>query len=246
MTEGLPAVPARNGMRAALAANLDLTFAGIAGIAFVAAEIIHPTALCGSGAHPSALFTAFGWTSAVGFLLASFLAFVSRKHIAAKIGLFLVGLFVTLVTVIALVVAASPTGLGFADSDGEHPTMQSQLRILAKPPAAGKHAYWLGAHFRKASVASAQGYWSPDTELEYSHIDEHGAQDIYILVRSYRRGATDESADGSSPSQIVHTGSGQDVRITFQQPRTPDAAIIAEARAAVQAIPEDVEYSGCD
>jgi hypothetical protein len=246
MSEGQPAVPARDRVRAALAANLDFTFAGVAGIAFVAAEIIHPTALCGSGAHPSTLFTVFGWTSGGGFLLASFLAFVSRKHIVAKIGLFLVGLFVTLVTTIALLVAASPTGLGFADSDGEHPTMQSQLRILAAPPAAGKHAYWLGAHFRKASVASAQGYWSPDAELEYSHIDEHGAQDVYILVRSYRGGATDERADGSYPSQIVHTGNGQDVRITFQQPGTPDAALIAEARAAVQAVPRDVEYSGCD
>ena len=246
MTEAPPQLSARDGLRAAVAANLDFSFAGAAALAYLVAQIIHPTELCGSGAHPSALFTAFGWASGLGFLLASFLAFVSREHIAAKIGLFLLGLFVTLIATITLVVAASPTGLGFRDSDGEHPTMQSQLRILASPPAPGKHAYWLGAHFRKASVISPQGYWSPDAELAYSHIDESGAQDIYIVVRSYRRAATEETSDGPAPSQIVHTRSGQDVRITFHSPRQPDAAIIAEARAAVQAVPRDVEYSGCD
>jgi hypothetical protein len=246
MTEAPPHLSARDGLRAALAANLDFSFAGAAALAYLVAQIIHPTELCGSGAHPSALFTAFGWTSGLGFLLASFLAFVSRKHIAAKIALFLLGLFVTLVATITLVVAASPTGLGFRDSDGEHPTMQSQLRILAAPPAAGKHAYWLGAHFRRASVVSPQGYWSPDAELTYANSNYSPDGTIQIVVKTYRSLATESDANDLYPSQIVHTRSGQDVRITFQSPRQPDAAVIAEARAAVQAIPRDVEYSGCD
>ena len=145
-------------------------------------------------------------------------------------------------------VAASPTGLGFRDSDGEREHDASVLRRFATPPAAGKHAYWLGAHFRKASVGSAQGYWSPDVQLTYSHIGDNGAQDVYIVVHSYRGPATEKAGydELNYPSEVVHTRSGQDVRITFQEPRQPDAAIMAEARAAVQAIPRDVKYSGCD
>jgi hypothetical protein len=246
MTEGPTPVPALDRVRAALTANLDFTLAGVAGIAFVLAEIIHPTELCGSGAHPSTLFGIFAWTSVVGFLLASFMAFVSRKHLAAEIGLFLIGLVTTLIVAVSLVLAASPTGLGFRDSDGEHPTMQSQLRILAAPPAPGKHAYWLGARFRKATADSPQGYWSPDAQLRYYSYDPQGDDAISIVVKSYRAAATPESTGDLYKSEVVHTRSGQDVRLTFEQPREPDPAIIAEARAAVQAIPRDVEYSGCD
>jgi hypothetical protein len=243
-TEGSPR---GSDLRAALASNLDFTFAGVAAIAFVAAQIAHPTAKCGPGVHPSTLFFIFAWTSGLGFVLASFLAFVSRKHIVAKIALFVVGLVVTLFATIALVLASSPFGMGLVDSDSERPTMQSQLRLVASPRAAGKHAYWLGPSFRDATVNGTQGYWSPDVQLWYSHIDESGRQDVYILVRNYRGRATQKAGEELyNPSEVVHTRSGQDVRITFQQPRQPDAAIMAEARAAVQAIPRDVEYSGCD
>jgi hypothetical protein len=229
-------------------ANLDFTFAGVAALTFVAAQIAHPTVKCGPGIHPSVLFWIFAWTSGLSFLLASFLAFASRKHVAAKISLFLVGLFVTLIATIALVAASSPFGLGLVDSDSERPTMQSQLRLIASPPAAGKHAYWLGASFRDATVSGTRGYWSPRPELYYSHIDEQGVQDIYIVVTTYRAGATDESTDVSTDDRnvIVHTKSGQDVRISFPAPHKADVAMIAEARAAVQAIPRDVTYSGCD
>jgi len=243
MTGGPPDGSTRSKLRAALASNLDFTFAGGAALAYIVAQIIHPTALCGSGAHPSALFVVFAFMSCAGFLVASFLACFSREHVVAKIALFLFGLGVTLIAVISLAIAASPTGLGFADSDGERSTMQSVLRRFAAPPAPGKHAYWLGPHFRKASVDEAEGYWSPHVELTYTH-NYDNTWDPVIWVRTYRGAATNDGSDDVQRSSIVHTKSGQDVRITIQG--KPDAAKMAEARAAVQVLPRDVKYSGCD
>jgi hypothetical protein len=249
-----------------LRANLDAACAGIAATAFIVAQIIKPTALCGDALNPSASFTVAAYVSVIGFLVASILCLAFRRLVGAKIAGLLIGLIVTVIALITLVLAASPTGLGLQEDSPEYASLQDALRDKAKPAVpANRRAYWLGASFRGADVSyvgraggHADDYASSDTtsyapdeldaypEVTYQAWDDRSRSVLEIAVMTYRD--TAPAIQNYRPDQasvIVQTKSNQDVRVRFETPAKPDAALISEVRAALQVIPVDVTYKGC-
>jgi hypothetical protein len=226
---------------AALGRNFDFTVAGGAAVTFILAMIIRPTSLCGSGAHASGLYDFLGWISCLGLLAAGVFAFEARKHKNAKIAVLLLALVATPLAIITLVVEARPTA-GLSDSSGEHATLQASLRGLASGWPAGKHRYWLGPAFRGAKVYSTMG-WASDAPSYAGGPDE-----LAISVETYPGKIPADVAGRVDPDHavIVHTASGQDVVIDVHMASHRDEALLAAAAVAVQPLPSNVTYSGCD
>jgi hypothetical protein len=226
-----------------LRANLDAACASIAVTAFIVAYLLKPAALCGDGSNPSTSFMVTAYVSVIGFGIASLLCLACRQLVGAKIAGLLVGLIVTVIALVALVLAASPTGLGLQENSPDYVSIQDRLRDAATSDVPGRRTYWLGATFRGARLNSIS---YPGPEVSYKAWDEQGKIVLEIAVMTYRRRApTVQNYVPDQASIVLHTQSNQDVRVRFATPAKPDAALIAQARAAARAIPVRVTYEGC-
>jgi hypothetical protein len=227
----------RDGALAPVGRNLDVGLAVAATAALIAAAIVRPPAVCSLQGHAS-LFTFLAWLCGIAFLAAIGICLGSgRRSIAARIarlakiaGLVL-GLLVAFAVVVALLILSS-----FRLADSENETASADGSVLQDDlrNSASLEAYWLGAQFRDASVRRANS-----NDLTY--VGGTGADRIEIEVLTQYGGTT----DSDRADLVVLTTRGDAVLIRFRGRRHPDATLIAEARAAVQAIPLEVTYSGC-
>ena len=242
MTGIAPESPKTERASLGIAANLDVATIAASGIAFCVAMTVQPSVLCGEGMHASVLYRVLGFGCCIGLLTAGALAIGFRKSRASRVGLALACVLVTPVAAIVLLAQSSSLGIGWGDSSGERPVLQDSLRKMSRQPAEGSHAYWLGRTFRDVGV-----YTAFNRDVIGVGVNYYAYGVLEVGVRTYPGALPAEVQARLKPGRtaVVHTRSGQDVVIEQRQPYRPDAALLAEAAAAVQQIPGDVTYGGC-
>lgn len=226
----------RHGALAALRRNPDFALAVAATAALIGAVYARPPAVCSVHGNAS-LFTFLAWLSGLVFLAAIGICLRSRRSIAARIARLakIAGLVLGLLVAVAVVAVLSAlSSFSLADSDNETAFADGRALQDGLRESANLEVYWLGARFRNASVRRAD-------LINLTYAGGTGADRIEFDVRTQYGGATDTG----DADLVVRTARGDDVGIAFRQPPHPDAALLAEARAAVEVIPRDVTYSGC-
>jgi hypothetical protein len=137
-------------------------------------------------------------------------------------------------------VAVALAGCSGINEDRSGP-LQIPLRALANGAPPGKHAYWLGPKFHDARVHFAGGSWTGCAMLNYQHVDD-GKFVLDVDVQTFPA-----LAHGDQPKiylATVHTTTGQDVVLRFNEPAHPNTALLRDIKAAIQPIPKDVTYTG--